>query len=206
MDALLRMITLFLVLMICSPCAYDFGKVKSQKMKDPNTKSIPFSDLDNTGELNEEIKAFTATLNISQTQIAANGGIRFEVELEYVGINNIAIHNPLYFVQYVLKGSDQSFSGAKPPVLLINRKGPIDEKTDFSFDILRITKNREDLNINQQVNLAIVDFKTGDRQTYYLQISKHTTRQTGTPEDIPEGTYHLELLFSLVESNATDGD
>ena len=171
-------------------------------------KPIPFSDLDNTDDLNEDIKAFSATLNISQTQTAANGGIRFELALEYEGANNIDIHNPLYFVEYALKGSDdsRSFRGEKPPILLINRKGPIDENSDFSFDILRITKNGGDLNIKQQVNSPILGFKKGDQQIYYLQLSKHLNQQTGKAEKIPEGAYHLELLFSLVQSDTSDND
>lgn len=208
MDALLRIINLLFVLMIYSACVDDPGKVKSQKMNDPNMKSIPFSDLDNTDHLNEDIKAFSATLNISESQSASNGGIRFELALRYEGTNDIAIHNPLYFVQYVLKGSDEtkSFRGVKPPVPLINRKGPIDETTDFSFDILRITKNGEDLNIKEQANTPTVAFRKGDKQIYYLQISESPNQQTGKPEDLPEGTYHLELLFSIVGSETTGGD
>ena len=206
MDVLLRIINILFVLIVYSAYADDLGKVKSQKMRELNMKSIRFSDIDNTDELNEDIKAFSATLNISEVQSFAKGGIRFELGLQYQGVNEIAIHNPLYFVQYVLKGSDRSFTGEKPPILLINRKGPVDEKTDFSFDILRITKNGEDLNINQQVNLPTIPFRKGDNQIDYLQISKHTDRQTGNPQEIPEGTYHLELLFSVVGVGATDGD
>ena len=171
-------------------------------------KSITFSDVENTDDLNEDIKAFSATVNISEAQSASNGGIRFELVLEYEGSNDIAIHNPLYFVQYVLKGSDasKSFKGVKPPIPLINRKVPIDESTDLNFDILRITKNGADLNIKQQVNMPIVTFRKGDKQLYYLQISKHSDEQTGKPEKIPEGTYHMELLLSVVQSDTTQGD
>lgn len=167
-------------------------------MSDTNMKSIPFSDIDNSDDLNDDIRAFSASLNISETQSASNGGISFELVLQYEGASDMAIHNPLYFIHYVLKSSDEtkSFTGVKPPIPLINRKGPIDETTDFDFDILRITKNGKDLNVKEQVNIPIVVFRKGDKQIYNLQIS-------GLTEELPEGTYHLELLFSIVGSETT---
>jgi hypothetical protein len=144
-------------------------------------------------------------LNISETQSASQGGIIFELVLQYEGANDLAIHNPIYFVQYVLKGSDQTqmFKGGKPPIPLINRQGPIDETTDFNFDILGITKNGEHLNIREQVNKPIITFQKSDKQSYYLRISRIVNQQTRPSEVIPEGKYHLELILSIVASDST---
>ncbi|MGH8685593.1 MAG: hypothetical protein ACREUM_09620 [Nitrosospira sp.] len=198
---------LLLILIIHPAYANDPVPVKSQKMNDSNMKTINFFDLKNTDHLNKDIAAFSAVVNISEIQSAASGGINLEFSLQYEGTNNISIHNPIYFIQYILKGTDkaQLFNGGKPPILLINRQGPIDETNDFNFDILRITKNRENLNIRDQVNMPIITFQKGDRQSYSLQISKYVNQQTRQPGDIPEGTYHLELLLSIVGSDAADG-
>ena len=168
-------------------------------------KTINFSDLKNTDCVNKNITAFSAILNISEMQSASNGGINFELGLQYEGTNDIAVYNPIYFVQYILKGSDkaQLFNGGKPPIPLINRKRPIDETTDFNFNILKIKKNGENLNIGEQVNMPTIHFQRGDKLSYYLQISKYLNQQTRQPEDVPEGLYHIELLFSIIEADTT---
>lgn len=207
MKNLLRITRLLLLLIIHPACANDPDPAKSQKMNDLDMKTVNFFDLKNTDHLDKDIAAFSAAVNIPEIQSAASGGINLEFALQYEGINSISIHNPIYFLQYILKGTDkaQLFNGGKPPIPLINRQGPIDEINDFNFDILRITKNKEDLNIRDQVNMPIVTFQKGDRQSYSLQISKYVNQQTRQSEDIPEGTYHLELLLSIVGSDAADG-
>jgi hypothetical protein len=176
-------------------------------MSDSNPKTIRLSDLKSVDSLDKELSKFSLFLNISEVQSAANGGINFELGMQYEGANDSAIHNPIYFLQYVLKGSDKTllYKGGKPPIPLINRQGPIDETTDFNFDILRITRNGEDLNIREEVNRPIVTFQNGDKRSYDLQISRLLNQQTRHPEDIPEGTCHLELLLSLVKSDTTGG-
>src|SRR6266849_7437542 len=145
MKNLLWIINLLFLLLIHSAYTDDPDQVKSQKMEDSNMKTINFSDLKNTDCVNKNITAFSAILNISEMQSASNGGINFELGLQYEGTNDIAVYNPIYFVQYILKGSDkaQLFNGGKPPIPLINRKRPIDETTDFNFNILKIKKNGE---------------------------------------------------------------
>jgi hypothetical protein len=169
-------------------------------------KTINFSDVKITDGVNENISAFSAILNISELQSVSNGGINFELGLQYSGTSGVAIHNPIYFIQYILKGSDKTqFSGGKPPIPLINRKGPIDEMSDFNFNILEIKKNGENLNISEQVNMPTIHFQRGDKLSYHLQISKYLNQQTRKPEDVPEGRYHIELLFSIIGADKTEG-
>ncbi|MBA4142843.1 MAG: hypothetical protein H0X43_07520 [Nitrosospira sp.] len=90
-----------------------------------------------------DIIAFSAMLTIAEKQSPLNGGINFELSLQYEGAgNSIEIHNPLYSLQYILTGSDktQQLKGGKPPIPLINRQGPISANTDFNFNILGIKK------------------------------------------------------------------
>jgi hypothetical protein len=173
-------------------------------MSNSGAKTINFSDASNADHLSEEMSAFSATLTIAEAQPASNGGIIFELGLRYEGADGLAVHNPIYYAQSVLKGSDrtQTFKGGKPPIPLVNRKGPIDETTDFNFDILGITKNGEDLNVRDEVNRPTVTFHKGDRRSYRLRISRYMNQQTASTEDIPEGAYHLELLLSLVAGDA----
>src|SRR5262245_55724429 len=206
MKNLLWIINLLFLLLIHSAYTDDPDQVKSPKMKDSNMKTINFSDLNNTGGVNSNIAAFSASVNISETQSASSGGISFELSLQYEGTNDIAVHNPIYFVQYILKGRDkaQLFNGGKPPIPLINRKGPIDETTDFNFNILKIEKNGQNLNIREQVNMPTIQFQRGDKLSYYLQIpKKHLDQQTRESEDLPEGLYDIELLFSIIEADTT---
>src|SRR5262245_57335547 len=202
---MIRTINLLFLLIIYLAYAGNCRKVESQKMNHPNMKTIYFSDLKTADQISGDISAFSAILNIPETQSASQGGINFELCLQYEGANDIAIHNPIYFVQYILKGSDQTqiFKGGKPPIPLINRKGTIDEATDFNFDILGITRNGEKLNVREQVNKSIVTFQKSDKQSYNLRISRIVNQQTRSPEVIPEGTYHLELLLSIVASDST---
>jgi hypothetical protein len=198
-------INLLLLLTAGLACADDPGKAVSQKMNNSGVKTISFSDVTDAGHLSKDMRAFAATLNISEAQSALDGGITFELGLQYEGDKDLAVHNPIYYVQYVLKGSDpaRTFTGVKPPIPLLNRKGPIDETSDFNFDILGITKNGEDLNVREEVNKPIVTFRKGDRQSYRLRISQFVNQQSGRPEDLPAGTYHVELLLSLIASDAT---
>src|SRR5262245_47343223 len=207
MKNLLWIINLLFLLLIHSAYTADPDQVKSQKVGDSNMKTINFSDLNNTDRANNNIAAFSASVNISETQSASSGGISFELSLQYEGTNDIAVHNPIYFVQYILKGSDkaQLFNGGKPPIPLINRKGPIDDTTDFNLNNLKIEKNGESMNIGKQLNMPTIHFQRGDKLSYYLQISKYLDQQTRQPKDVPEGIYYLELLFSIVEADTTGG-
>ena len=208
MKNLLWIISLLFLVSVHSAHADDANRDRdrSQKMEGSNMTTINCSDLKNTDGVNKNIAAFSASVNISETQSASSGGISFELDLQYEGTNDIAVHNPIYFVQYILKGSDkaQLFNGGKPPIPLINRKGPIDETADFNFDILKIEKNGRSLNIREQVNLPTIQFQRGDTLRYYLQISRYLNQQTRQSEDLPEGRYHMELLFSIIEADTTE--
>ncbi|WP_143053069.1 hypothetical protein [Nitrosovibrio tenuis] len=165
-------------------------------------KTISFFDLKSIDHLGKDIAAFSAMLNIAEVQAVSNGGINLELSLRYEGTDSIEIHNPLYFVQYILAGSDktQLFNNTKPPIPLINRQGPIDPNIDFSFNILGIQKNGENQNIHEQVNVPTLTFNKSDRQSYFLQISKYLNQRTRQPEDIPEGIYQLEVIFSIINA------
>lgn len=171
-------------------------------------KIISFSDTKKTDYFIKDISTFLAEIAIAEIQFVSNGGIDFEISLLYEGTNNIVIHNPIYFFQYILSGRDkaQLFKGGKPPIPLVNRMLPISEATDFNFNILAIKKNGDCLNIHEQVNMPSISFQKGDKQSYLLQISKFLNQQTKQLEDIPQGTYHLELLFSIIGLETTEGD
>jgi len=208
MKNLLWIIGLLFLVSVHSAYADDADRDhdRSQKMEGSNMTTINCSDLKNTDGVNKNIAAFSASVNISETQSASSGGISFELGLRYEGTNDIAVHNPIYFVQYILKGGDkaQLFNGGKPPIPLINRKGPIDETADFNFNILKIEKNGRNLSIREQVNMPTIQFQRGDRLGYYLQISKYLNQQTRQSEDVPEGLYHMELLFSIIDADTTE--
>jgi hypothetical protein len=122
--------------------------------------------------------------------------------LQYNGVKKVEIHNPIYFIQYHLTGSDkgQRFDNKKPPIPLVHLQGKIDAGADFSFQILAITRNGQDLDIQEQVNTSIVAFTHGGDQRYFLQISKFTDEKTRRSEGIPEGKYRLEIVFSIVKA------
>jgi hypothetical protein len=149
--------------------------------------------------------AFSAKVNIAEVQPASTGGINFELSLQYEGVNTMKIHNPLHFVQYSLTGSEktQLFNNTKPPIPLVNRRGAIDATADFGFNILGVVKNGESLNIQEQVNVPTPNFETGDKQSYFLQISEYLNQQTGRLEDLPKGNYQLEVIFSIIDAATT---
>ncbi len=199
---------LLLILTIQLASAENLNQTKLQKMNESNTKIISFFDVNKTDHLTNDMTAFSAVLTIAEIQSVSNGGIDFGLSLQYEGANRIEIHNPIYFFQTILSGRDktQLFNGGKPPIPLINRKGPINEATDFNFNILAIKKNGDSLNIHEQINLPSIPFQKGDEQSYYLQISKYLNQQTKQLEDIPQGIYHLEILFSIIGADSTEGD
>jgi hypothetical protein len=193
-------ISLLFCLIACGTNVIDPEAAGSKKVDVPNMKTISFSDLKDTAQLDKNIRAFSAVLDFSETQSAADRGISFAIVLEYEGADAIAIHNPLYFLQYVLKGSDktQQFKGKKAPIPLINRQGPLDETTDFNFDILGILKNGTALTVRDEVNRPTVSFQKGDKQNYRLKISPPTENWSG-------GDYYLDLLLSIVGSDSSGG-
>jgi len=209
MKNLLWLVNLLLLGLVHSAYADDADRDRDRppRMEDSNMTTINFSDLKNTDGVNKNIAAFAASLDISETQSVSSGGISFELSLQYEGTKGIAVHNPIYFVQYTLKGSDkaQLFNGGKPSIPLINRKGPIDETSDFNFNVLKIEKNGRNLNIREQANMPTIQFQRGDKLSYYLQISQYLNQQTRQYEDLPEGVYRLELLFSIIEADTTEG-
>lgn len=172
-------------------------------MNEPKIKNVQFSDIRPAETSNADLAGFSAILKIAEAQPVSPRGISFELSLQYNGINRVEIHNPLYFVQYNLTGSDktQRFDNKKPPIPLVHRQGKIDPATDFSFQILAITRNGQSLDIKEQVNMPILAFTEGDTQKYSLQISRFTDEKTRQSEEIPEGKYHLEIAFSIVEAS-----
>lgn len=205
MIKLLQSRQLLFLLIFYSGSADSSNHTQSLEIDNSNMKIVNFYDVKDSEKLDSDITAFSASLSFLEIQPISNNGINFKLDLQYEGSNDIAIHNPIYFVQYTLKGSDttQQFIGGKPPILLINRQGTIDEVTDFNFDILQITKNSESLNIREYVNMPSITFHKDDQYSYDLQISKYQNQQTKQFENIPEGTYHLDLNLSIVESDAT---
>lgn len=205
MIKLLQSRQLLFLLIFYSGSADSSNHSQSLEIDNSNMKIVKFYDVKDSEKLDSDITAFSASLSFLEIQPISNNGINFKLDLQYEGSNDIAIHNPIYFVQYTLKGSDttQQFIGGKPPILLINRQGTIDEVTDFNFDILQITKNSESLNIREYVNMPSITFHKDDQYSYDLQISKYQNQQTKQFENIPEGTYHLDLNLSIVESDAT---
>jgi hypothetical protein len=212
MNAGFARITLLLPLLLAIPSGYTeykenhdqaHGRVGEQKMDETDIKTVRFFDLKDVDRLDRDIASFSATLNVAEAQYASNGGINFELSLRYVGSARIEIHNPLYFIQYSLTGSDktQLFNNRKPPIPLIHRQGPIDATADFSFSILKIEKDGENLNIQEQVNMPTLAFTQSGEQRYFLQISKFINEGTRQPEDIPAGKYHLEVVFSIIKAS-----
>lgn len=175
-------------------------------MNEPKIKSVQFSDTRPVDALNADLAGFSAILNVAEAQPVSNGGINFDLSLRYHSTHEVEIHNPLYFIQYHLTGSNkhQQFDNKKPPIPLIHRQGKIDPAADFSFQILAITKNGQSLDIKEQVNTPTLVFTQGDDQTYFLQISKFTDEKTRQSEGIPEGKYHLEIAFSIVKAGISD--
>jgi hypothetical protein len=178
-------------------------RVGEQKMDELDIKTVRFFDLKNVDRLDKDIASFSAILNVAEAQYASNGGINFELSLRYAAPVRIEIHNPLYFIQYSLTGSDKTrlFNNRKPPIPLIHRQGPIDATADFSFSILKIEKGGESLNIQEQVNMPTLAFTQSGEQRYFLQISKFINEGTRQPEDIPGGNYHLEVVFSIIKAS-----
>lgn len=173
-------------------------------MDESTVKTLRFFDVENTDHLDNDILAFSAILNIAEAQLSSNGGINFELILEYGGNNSVAIHNPLYFIQYSLADSNKTrlFNNRKPPILLIHRQGPLDATSDFSFEIVGIRKDGQNLNIEEQANAPTLAFSRSDKQRYFLKVSGFINEQTRQREDIPEGKYQLEVTFSIVEAGS----
>lgn len=208
MNAGFARITLLLPLLLpIQPAHTEYkenrDQVGEQKMDEMDTKTIRFFDLKNIDHLEKDIASFSATLSVAETQRASNGGINFELSLRYEAPGKIEIHNPLYFIQYSLTGSDKTrlFNNRKPPIPLIHRQRPIDAATDFSFNILKIEKDGGNLNIQEQVRMPTLAFTQGDEQRYFLKISKFINEGTRQPEDIPGGNYHLEVVFSIIKAS-----
>jgi len=187
--------------------AHDWAhdQAGGQKMDEPDTETVRFFDLKNIDRLDKDIASFLAILSVAGSQYASNGGINFELSLRSEAPRKIEIHNPLYFIQYSLTGSDKTrlFNNRKPPIPLIHRQRPIDAATDFSFNILKIEKDGRNLNIQEQARMPTLAFTQGDEQRYFLQISKFIDEETRQAEDIPAGKYHLEVVFSIIK--AIDG-
>jgi hypothetical protein len=185
--------------------AHDWAhdQAGGQKMDEPDTKTVRFFDLKNIDRLDKDIASFSAILSVAGSQYASNGGINFELSLRYEAPGRIEIHNPLYFIQYSLTGSDKTrlFNNRKPPIPLIHRQGPIAADSDFSFSILKIEKDGKNLNIQEQANMPTLAFVNGDEQTYLLQISKFINEESREPKDIPAGNYHLEVVFSIIKAS-----
>lgn len=204
MNARLARITLLLaILTFIAPLNAEYpGQSQRSKMNEPKIKRVQFFDSRPVDTSNAHLAGFSAILNIAEAQPVSARGISFELSLQYNGINRVEIHNPLYFVQYNLTGSGkgQRFDNKKPPIPLIHRQGKIDPATDFSFQILAITRNGQNLDIHEQVNTPILAFTQGGDQKYSLQISRFTDEKTHQSEEIPEGKYHLEIVFSIVRA------
>src|SRR5690242_7238438 len=200
---LTRIALLLAILPFTAPAdAEHLDHGKGSKMNESKIKSVQFRDIGTDDRSNGDIAAFSAILIVAGAQPASNGGINLDLSLKYQGTHKVEIHNPLYFIQYHLTGSDktQRFDNKKPPIPLVHRQGKIDPATDFSFQILAITKNGQNLDTPEQVNAPTVAFTQGDDQKYFLQISKFTDEKTQRAEELPEGEYHLEIAFSIVNA------
>lgn len=171
------------------------------KPNNPKVEEVDFSDVDKNTVPGNNLNAYKARVRYSAQQHSLEG-ISFELELTYSGEEASSIHNPLYYIQYLIKLNGEYLrTNRKAPIPLINRKEPIQFNDDFNFKISGIYLNGKQLDLDTAVNSSIIDFSNNDKILFDLRISEYVNLENGQLMSLQSGIYELEILFSIIGSS-----
>jgi hypothetical protein len=160
------------------------------------TIEIHFHNADENHSFSDEANPFSVLVRMSDRFPVFAGTFNLDFILKYDGVKQVAIYNPLYFLQYMVQFNDVYLkTDRKAPIPLINSKSGINAD-DFNFDILKIEENGNEINIKNEVRKFSIEVNKGDSISYSLRIPGYV--QAGNLVTFRPGVYQLTFLFSAV--------